>query len=91
MERRVRGIAGGGVLTSAVAGALVARPLGLIAAGVGGRLLFSAVSNNCAMASLLAKLPYNRGASCDIDTVQGALTTRTGTTAATDSSDRREH
>lgn len=88
MERQVRGIAGGIVLASAMAGTLVARPLGLIAAGVGGGLLFSAVSNSCAMASVLARLPYNRGASCDIDAVLGALTTRTGTTAATNSSDR---
>ena len=84
MERQVRGIAGGIVLASAVAGTLVARPLGLIAAGVGGGLLFSGISNSCAMASVLAKLPYNRGASCDIDAVMGALTTRTSTISATD-------
>jgi len=83
MERQVRGIAGGIVLVSALAGTLVARPLGLIAAGIGGGLLFSAVSNSCAMATVLAKLPYNRGASCDVDTVLGALTTKAGTTTAT--------
>lgn len=82
MERQVRGIAGGIVLASALAGTLVVRPLGLIAAGVGGGLLFSALSNNCAMATMLAKLPYNRGASCDIDAVMDALTTRAGTTSA---------
>lgn len=87
MERQVRGIAGGIVLASALAGTLVARPVSLVAAGVGGGLLFSALSNSCAMASLLSKLPYNRGASCDIDAVLRALTTRAGTAAATGSSD----
>ena len=84
MERQVRGIAGGIALASAVTGTLVARPRDLIAAGVGSGLLFSAVSNSCAMASVLAKRPYNRSASCDIDAVIGALTVREGAIAATD-------
>lgn len=82
MERQVRGVAGGIVLASALAGALIARPLSLVAAGVGGGLLFSAFTNSCGMAAVLSRLPYNRGASCDIDAVLEALTTGTGTAPA---------
>ena len=35
--------------------------------GVGGGLVFAAVSNTCMMGNLLGKLPYNRGPACDID------------------------
>ena len=36
-------------------------------------LTFAAVTNTCAMGMLLAKLPYNRGASCDLRTVVAQL------------------
>ena len=68
MERQVRGVAGGIVLASLI-GSLVFRPLAVVAAGVGGGLLFSAITDTCGMAKLLAKLPYNRGASCDVSQV----------------------
>ncbi|MAT05248.1 MAG: sulfurtransferase, partial [Acidimicrobiaceae bacterium] len=32
-------------------------------------LLFSALTNTCAMGMLLAKLPYNRGPECVVDDV----------------------
>jgi len=32
-------------------------------------LTFSAVSNTCAMGNALGRLPYNRGAGCDIEGV----------------------
>jgi hypothetical protein len=35
---------------------------------VGAGLVFAALTNTCAMGMLLAKLPYNRGSSCAIDT-----------------------
>ena len=38
---------------------------GAVAAG----LTFSAVSNTCAMGNALGRLPYNRGAGCDIEGV----------------------
>ena len=44
-----------------------------LAAGVGFGLVFSAVSNTCAMGTVLGKLPYNRAAGCDIDTALAEL------------------
>ena len=69
LERQVRGVAGSIVLTSILA-SLVRPGARFVAGGVGFGLLFSAVSNTCAMGSLLSKLPYNRGPRCDVD---GAL------------------
>lgn len=73
MERQVRGVAGGLVFTGALGGLLFWRPLTLISLFVGGGLLFSAISNTCGMAKLLAKLPYNQGSSCDIRAVLSQL------------------
>lgn len=73
MERQVRGIAGGLALAGGVAGLVVWRPLGGLAAGIGGGLLVSALTDTCTMARVLAKLPYNRGAGCDVDAVVRAL------------------
>lgn len=69
MERQVRGVAGGLVLVSTLAGLLVRKPMGLLAAGVGGGLLFSAVTDSCGMAAVLSKLPHNRAVTCDVDDV----------------------
>ncbi len=69
MERQVRGVAGALVLAGALGGLLVSRPLGLLAAGVGAGLAFSAVTDTCGMAKLLSLLPYNQGASCDVSAV----------------------
>jgi hypothetical protein len=44
-----------------------------VAAAVGAGLAFAALTNTCAMGMLMAKLPYNRGASCDLDTVVAQL------------------
>ncbi len=73
MERQVRGVAGGLVLAGALGGLLVALPLGWLAAGVGGGLLFSAVTNTCGMARVLAMLPYNKGQTCDVRQVMTNL------------------
>ena len=75
MERQVRGVAGGLVLAGALGGLFVWRPLGALAACVGGGLLYSALTDTCGMAALLARLPYNRGASCDVAATVQALTT----------------
>ncbi len=72
LERQVRLIAGSMVLTSVVASA-VAPKLKWLAAGVGGGLTFAALSNTCAMGTLLSNLPYNRGASCDAQSVVAQL------------------
>jgi rhodanese-related sulfurtransferase len=73
LDRQVRGLAGALVLTSVVAGALVASPLTIVAGAVGAGLALSALTDSCGMAMLLARLPYNRGATCDMREVVGRL------------------
>lgn len=65
MDRQVRFLAGLIVL-AAVLVSLVAPGVQWVAAAVGSGLAFSAVTNTCAMAAVLAKLPYNRTDRCDI-------------------------
>lgn len=72
LERQVRLVAGSLVLGSVLAS--VASPrLKWLAAGIGGGLTFAAVSNTCAMGMMLAKLPYNRGSSCDAQSIVAEL------------------
>ncbi|MEV1294559.1 YgaP-like transmembrane domain [Pseudonocardia sp. NPDC049635] len=61
MERQVRLVAGSLVLTGILGGRFVSPKLRLLAGGIGTGLTFSALSDTCAMAGLLAKLPFNRG------------------------------
>ncbi|MEQ8439490.1 MAG: rhodanese-like domain-containing protein [Ilumatobacter fluminis] len=68
LERQVRGVAGSIVLASILTSIKFPKARAL-AGGVGFGLLFSALSNTCAMGMLLAKLPYNRGPECVIDDV----------------------
>ncbi len=72
LERQVRLVAGSIVLTS-ILGSIAAPKLKWLAAGVGGGLTFAALSNTCAMGMLLSRLPYNRGAGCDAQTVVSQL------------------
>ena len=74
MDRQVRLVAGGIVLASVVASVWFP-PARFVAGFVGAGLTFSAVTNTCGMAMALAKLPYNRGASCDMGAVLDQLTT----------------
>ena len=60
LERQVRLVAGSIVLSS-VLGSVAIPKLKWVAAAIGGGLTFAAVSNTCAMATALSKLPYNRG------------------------------
>lgn len=84
MDRQVRLVAGGIGLGAVVAGT-VWSPATFIAGAVGAGLLYSAVSNSCAMANLLARLPYNRTDRCDIDGVLAELTADADTTKETTS------
>lgn len=68
LERQVRGVAGSMVLASILA-SLKFPKVRFLAGGVGFGLLFSALTNTCAMGVVLGKLPYNRGPECDIDCV----------------------
>ncbi len=73
LERQVRIAAGtlaaaGGVL------ALAVHPLfALLSAAVGGGLVFAGLTDTCAMAMLLSRLPYNRPATCDVGVMVRAL------------------
>ncbi len=72
LERQVRLVAGSIVLSS-ILGSIAVPKLKWLAAGIGGGLAVAAVSNTCAMGTLLSRLPYNRGASCDPQTVVAQL------------------
>ncbi len=73
IERQVRLIAGTLVLAGVV-GSVFFEPAKWLAGAVGAGLAFAALSNTCAMGMLLSKLPYNRGASCDVGAVVARLT-----------------
>jgi rhodanese-related sulfurtransferase len=72
LERQVRLVAGSIVLSSIV-GSIAAPKLKWLAAGMGGGLAAAALTNTCAMGMLLSRLPYNRGARCDVRTVVAQL------------------
>ncbi|MEU1576706.1 rhodanese-like domain-containing protein [Streptomyces collinus] len=72
MERQVRLTAGSLVLAGLLAGRL--RPgARWISAGVAGGLVFSALTDTCGMARVLAKLPHNRPKASDLDATLAAL------------------
>ncbi|WP_435153124.1 rhodanese-like domain-containing protein [Micromonospora aurantiaca (nom. illeg.)] len=77
LERQVRLVAGSIVLVS-VLGSVFVPQLKWVAGFIGAGLTFAAVTNTCAMGMMLGKLPYNRGASCDLDTIVGQLRESTG-------------
>ena len=65
-------VAGSIVLTS-ILGSIAAPKLKWLAAGIGGGLAGAALTNTCAMGMALSKLPYNRGATCDAQTIVSQL------------------
>lgn len=60
MERQVRMAAGSLVLAGATLGFLVHYWFWLLSAGVGAGLVFSAATDTCGMAAVLARMPWNR-------------------------------
>lgn len=75
LERQVR-IAAGALAAAGGLLALTVHPrFALLPAFVGSGLVFAGVTNTCGMAMLLAKLPYNRSASCDVGAMVRALST----------------
>lgn len=73
LERQVRLVAGSIVLSS-VLGSIAAPRLKWVAAGIGTGLVGAALTNTCAMGTLLSKMPWNkRGDACDMDRVVKAL------------------
>ncbi len=72
LERQVRLVAGSVVLSSVLASVAVPK-FKWVAAAIGGGLTFASLTNTCAMGMALSKLPYNRGATCDAQTVVSQL------------------
>ena len=75
LERQVRLVAGSIVLTSVLGSVAVPR-LKWLAGAIGAGLSYAAISNTCAMGTALSKLPYNRGAATDAETVLSRLAKR---------------
>ncbi|OEU91416.1 rhodanese-like domain-containing protein [Streptomyces oceani] len=73
MERQVRLTAGALILTGLLLAPLVHPAFQLLSAAVAGGLVFSALTNTCGMAAVLAKLPHNRARTCDLDSTLGTL------------------
>ncbi|MER7485099.1 rhodanese-like domain-containing protein [Streptomyces sp. NPDC126497] len=67
MERQVRLTAGTIVLLGLLLGLTVHPAFQLLSAGIAGGLVFSALTNTCGMAAMLAKLPHNRPRTADLD------------------------
>ncbi|MER6113693.1 rhodanese-like domain-containing protein [Streptomyces hirsutus] len=76
MERQVRLTAGTVVLLGLLLGLLFHPAFQLLSAGIAAGLVFSAVTNTCGMAAVLAKLPYNRPRAADLDDTLAALRNR---------------
>ncbi|NNE72890.1 MAG: rhodanese-like domain-containing protein [Acidimicrobiales bacterium] len=72
MDRQVR-LAAGSMALAGIAASTVIPGAKWIAGGVAAGLTFSAVTNTCAMAAVLAKLPYNQADNCDIAGVVAEL------------------
>jgi rhodanese-related sulfurtransferase len=72
LERQVRLVAGSIVLTS-ILGSIAAPKLRWVAGAIGGGLTFAALTNTCAMGMALSKLPYNRGTTCDAQSIVAQL------------------
>lgn len=75
IERQVRLVAGSIVLASIVASVWLPGAR-FVAGAIGLGLSVAALTNTCAMGMMLAKLPYNRSASCDVNAVVDQLTGR---------------
>ena len=72
MDRQVR-LAAGSLVLAGVLVDLFVPGVRWVSAAVGGGLVFSALTNTCGMAALLAKLPYNAKTACDLNTTLNAL------------------
>ncbi len=72
MDRQVR-LTAGSIAMAGIAVSTVVPGAKWIAGGVAAGLTYSAVSNTCAMAAVLARLPYNQRNKCDIAGVLAEL------------------
>ncbi|WP_406411375.1 rhodanese-like domain-containing protein [Streptomyces sp. NBC_01614] len=76
MERQVRLTAGTIVLLGLLLGLLVHPAFQVLSAGIAAGLVFSALTNTCGMAAMLAKLPHNRPRAADLDNTLTQLRNR---------------
>jgi rhodanese-related sulfurtransferase len=76
MERQARFTAGSLVLLGVVLGVLVHPALLVVSAGVAGGLMYSAVTDSCAMAAVLSRLPHNRPRTVDLEAALAELRAR---------------
>ncbi|TLP94466.1 rhodanese-like domain-containing protein [Nesterenkonia salmonea] len=60
MDRQVRMVAGSLVLTGFLGGKLISSKVGYLAGAIGAGLTFSALTDSCAMAAALNKMPWNK-------------------------------
>jgi rhodanese-related sulfurtransferase len=73
LERQVRIAAGFIVAAGALAALAVSVWFAIIPAVIGSGLVFAGVTDTCMMGMALARLPYNRGASCDTEAIVRAF------------------
>ncbi|KPC78582.1 MULTISPECIES: rhodanese-like domain-containing protein [Streptomyces] len=76
MERQVRFTAGTVVLLGLLLGLLVHPAFQILSAGIAAGLVFSALTNTCGMAAMLARLPHNRPRSAELDSTLAQLRNR---------------
>ncbi|QNE74320.1 DUF2892 domain-containing protein [Streptomyces finlayi] len=76
MERQVRFTAGTVVLLGLLLGFVLHPAFQILSAGIAAGLVFSALTNTCGMAAVLAKLPHNRPRAADLDDTLAALRNR---------------
>lgn len=73
LERQVRIVAGGLAATGGFLALFVHPAFAALSVFVGSGLVFAGATDTCMMGMLIAKLPYNRRASCDVPTMVRAL------------------
>ncbi|MEV4919750.1 rhodanese-like domain-containing protein [Streptomyces tirandamycinicus] len=76
MERQVRFTAGTVVLLGLLLGLLVHPAFQLLSAAIAGGLVFSALTDTCGMAAMLARLPHNRTRAADLGATLEVLRSR---------------
>ncbi len=72
MDRQVR-LAAGALVSAGIIGSTVFPPAKWIAGAIGAGLTYSALSDSCAMAAALSKLPYNRDKNFDFSAALASL------------------
>ena len=73
IERQVRAVAGGLVVTGVVGSLTVNRKLIWLSGFVGSGLLFAGLTDTCMMGNLLLRLPFNRANRADVSAEVGRL------------------